>query len=195
MAITKLNSPLLVNGQQVYPKTSADQVTFKDCPPSSLQDMFNLIYPVGSVYMSINSTDPTNLFGGTWEQIKGRFLVGTGYLDDNTTDFWGPLTRKYQMLAGEKGGQTSHQLTINEMPAHKHWISAAAYDDGNGSSTGQNNSQDYGLWADAGGYSSDDPLKRYGRYTAWAGGDDSDRTTAHNNIPPYYAVYMWQRIK
>lgn len=54
MAITKLNSPLLVNGQPVYPKTSADQVTFKDCPPSSLQDMFNLIYPVGSIYIYLS---------------------------------------------------------------------------------------------------------------------------------------------
>lgn len=193
MAITKLNSPLLVNGQPVYPKTSADQVTFKDCPPSSLKDMFNLIYPVGSIYMSINNVNPSTLFGGEWSQIKGRFLVGVGEIDDNTTDYWGALTKKYNMPAGEKGGQTLHQLTIDEIPAHKHWISAAAYDDGNGSSTGQNNSQDYGLWSDAGGYSIDDPIKPNGRYTALGGGTATGQTTAHNNIPPYYAVYIWQR--
>ena len=154
---------------------------------------FDKIYPVGSVYMSINSTDPTNLFGGTWEQIKGRFLVGTGLTEDNTSNWCGELNGGLNCPVGEKGGQTLHQLAIDEIPAHKHWISAAAYDDGNGSSTGQNNSQDYGLWADAGGYSVDDPSKPYGRYTAWNGGTATGQTTAHNNIPPYYAVYIWQR--
>lgn len=35
-------------------------------------------YPVGSIYMSVNSTNPGELFGGTWEQIQGRFLLGQG---------------------------------------------------------------------------------------------------------------------
>lgn len=158
---------------------------------------FDKIYPVGSVYMSINSTDPTNLFGGTWVQIKGRFLVGTGLTEDNTSNWCGELNGTLNCPVGEKGGQAFHKLAENEMPSHNHWISAAAYDDGNGSSTGQNNSQDYGLWSDAGGYTTNDPWKNYGRYTAWAGGDGSGQyhrdTIAHNNIPPYYAVYIWQR--
>ena len=33
-------------------------------------------YPVGSIYLSYNSTNPGNLFGGTWVQIQGRFLLG-----------------------------------------------------------------------------------------------------------------------
>lgn len=33
-------------------------------------------YPIGSIYMSVNSTNPGELFGGTWEQIQGRFLLG-----------------------------------------------------------------------------------------------------------------------
>lgn len=199
MNIYKPQTPLTNReGRGIYPLTTADQVIFND--NKRLNDLFNLIYPVGSIYISISEVNPTTLFGGEWEQIKGRFLVGVGPLDDNTTDYWGALTEKYNMPAGEKGGQTLHQLAIDEIPAHKHWISAAAYDDGNGSSTGQNNSQDYGLWADAGKYSRDDPRKNYGRYTAWAGGNGSGQyrgsgTTAHNNIPPYYAVYMWQRIR
>lgn len=43
------------------------------------QQIFDLIYPVGSIYMSTNSTNPETLFGGTWEQIEDRFLVGSGY--------------------------------------------------------------------------------------------------------------------
>ena len=38
----------------------------------------NAIYPIGSIYMSVNSTNPSQLFGGTWEQIKDRFLLACG---------------------------------------------------------------------------------------------------------------------
>ena len=42
-------------------------------------------YPVGSIYLSINDTNPSKWFGGTWKQIaKGRTLVG---VDTNDTDF------------------------------------------------------------------------------------------------------------
>ena len=34
------------------------------------------VYPVGSIYMNVNSTNPGTLFGGTWEQIQGKFLLG-----------------------------------------------------------------------------------------------------------------------
>ncbi len=39
---------------------------------------FNQIYPIGSIYLSVSSTDPSLLFGGVWEQIKDRFLLGAG---------------------------------------------------------------------------------------------------------------------
>jgi len=38
----------------------------------------DLVYPVGSIYMSVNNTDPADLFGGEWEQLKDRFLIGAG---------------------------------------------------------------------------------------------------------------------
>lgn len=40
--------------------------------------IFNLVYPVGSVYISFNNTNPSILFGGTWTQIKDRFLLASG---------------------------------------------------------------------------------------------------------------------
>ena len=47
------------------------------------------IYPVGSIYISTIETSPSNLFGGTWEQIKSRFLLASGENETNTTNYWG----------------------------------------------------------------------------------------------------------
>lgn len=66
------------------------------------------VYPVGSIYMSVNSTNPKNLFGGTWEQIQGRFLFG--------------MNSSYP--AGSTGGEITHKLTQGEMPEHNHIIYA-----------------------------------------------------------------------
>lgn len=65
---------------------------------------FDDIYPVGSIYMSVNSTNPRTLFGGTWTQLKDRFLLGAGSTYTN----------------GSTGGEASHTLTVNEMPSHSH---------------------------------------------------------------------------
>lgn len=63
-------------------------------------------YPVGAIYLSVNDTDPATLFGGTWERIGGRFLLGA----DDT------------YAAGSTGGEAEHTLTIDEMPSHNHGI-------------------------------------------------------------------------
>ncbi len=62
------------------------------------------IYPIGSIYMSVNPTSPATLFGGTWEQLKDRFLLGSG-------DTY---------ASGTTGGEATHTLTIDEMPSHAH---------------------------------------------------------------------------
>lgn len=63
-----------------------------------------VVYPVGSIYMSVNGTNPGTLFGGTWEQLENRFLLGAG--------------SSYN--AGATGGEATHTLTTSEMPAHTH---------------------------------------------------------------------------
>lgn len=68
-----------------------------------ISEIINLIYPIGSVYISVNSTDPSNLFGGKWEQLKDRFLLGCGTKTNGTI-----------------GGEENHTLSINEMPSHNH---------------------------------------------------------------------------
>lgn len=63
-------------------------------------------YPVGSIYMSTVSTSPGTLFGGTWQRIEGRFLLGA--------------SATYG--AGTQGGEEKHILTVNEMPSHSHQL-------------------------------------------------------------------------
>lgn len=69
-----------------------------------MQSVFDKIYPVGSIYMSVNSTSPATLFGGTWTQLKDRFLVGAGN----------------SYAVNSTGGEATHTLTVNEMPSHTH---------------------------------------------------------------------------
>jgi hypothetical protein len=63
-------------------------------------------YPVGAIYLSMNSTSPGALFGGEWERIRGRFLLAA----DDT------------YAADSIGGEATHKLTVGEMPSHSHYV-------------------------------------------------------------------------
>lgn len=63
-------------------------------------------YPVGAIYLSVTDANPAALFGGTWERIGGRFLLGA----DST------------YAGGSTGGEATHQLTTAEMPSHNHTL-------------------------------------------------------------------------
>ena len=76
---------------------------------SNIKISADLIYPVGSIYMSVNDTNPATLFGGTWEQIKDKFLLSCGDTYAN----------------GSTGGEATHTLKIDEMPKHSHIIYAS----------------------------------------------------------------------
>lgn len=122
-------------------------------------------YPVGAIYISTVSTSPASLFGGTWEQLKDRFLLGAG-------DTYS---------AGSSGGEAAHALTVNEMPPHQHPMYAdeefSAYH------TGNNNA-----WKQALINASNSTTLDYMRTGSSGGG------WAHNNMPPYLTVYMWKRV-
>ena len=74
----------------------------------------DIIYPVGSIYISVNSTNPSVYFGGSWEQIKDRFLLACGDTYNN----------------GIFGGEAKHKLTVNEMPSHSHDMDEESYGGG-----------------------------------------------------------------
>lgn len=121
----------------------------------SVIGVINLIYPVGSIYMSVNSASPATLFGGTWEQLENRFLLGAGSTYAN----------------GAIGGAATVALTVNEMPAHTHTTLR--------SKTGNSGTNVY-IPATSG---TESPVE-----TTSSGSGE-----AHNNMPPYLAVYMWKR--
>ena len=68
-------------------------------------------YPVGSIYMSVVETNPAELFGGTWEAIPGRVLIGAGVSDFNIN-----------YIAGNKGGSRARTLTSSNIPKHTHTV-------------------------------------------------------------------------
>lgn len=142
----------------------------------------NLVYPIGAVYISINSTSPAILFGGTWEAINDRFLLSAGS----------------SYSAGSTGGAATHKLTTSEMPSHTHEARILFNQTGYG-----NTSKAWELFlneyvsptatpmastAGTAGTLTDVNTRSLRNVTNTGGG------TAHNNMPPYLTVYMWKRV-
>lgn len=127
-------------------------------------------YPVGSIYMSTSSTSPATIFGGgTWEQIENRFLLAAG--------------SEYE--AGTTGGETEHALELEEMPSHAHPIYAPnAGGAEEGAALGFPTVGDKKTWwVEA----SKTGVRGGGK------GEKDGEARAHNNMPPYIAVYVWKR--
>ena len=127
--------------------------------------------------MSVNSTSPATLFGGTWVQLKDRFLLGAGDTYPN----------------GGTGGEETHTLSSSEMPAHRHW--GIEYYGNSGWNVGDNSGLG-GTQTVANGkrftgtFGNSTSMSKW--VTAQEGGSNGV-TQAHNNMPPYLVVYMWKR--
>lgn len=138
-------------------------------------NIFDLIYPVGSFYISWKSTNPGTLFGGTWEQIQGRFLLG----------------RSSSYPVGSMGGEATHTLTVDEMPSHKGHLSSGIVDNApyeKGNYKGFLNSSAMTAYSDIGrGWNVYAGNEMHPASEAVGGGQ------AHNNMPPYLSVYIWKR--
>ena len=175
-----------------------------------ISSIVDAIYPVGSIYMSVNAANPATLFGGTWEQIKGRFLIGTGTPDDNTNTFYGTDltydgTNKYnEMTPGSTGGEARHTLAYGEMPEHAHYsMGKTAEENGDWTFPLMKSIPNYaGAW----GFHRNADSVDYVVYAVYAvdghGYPDvtqvaytgaSGNSQAHNNLPPYFVVNMWKR--
>ncbi|MEO5298643.1 DUF859 family phage minor structural protein [Enterococcus cecorum] len=150
----------------------------------TLLDMF---YPVGSIFLSVNSTNPESYMGGKWSRFgNGRALVG---VDETDSSF---------SYSSKTGGAKTHTLSKSEMPRHSHetrdvnghkgyfWAWSAG---GHPSPT---------LWI-PGGNVSGGAMPRGGNplmsKQSWEGYTTTDvgDGRAHNNLQPYITVYMWRR--
>lgn len=126
-------------------------------------------YPVGSIYLSTsNSVSPATLFGGTWVQIKDKFLLTAG---DSYT-------------AGATGGEAEHTLTVDEMPKHRHPLNASSTSSSTYLAGSKSAYSGPGLLS-----TSDDDGDQTFKYVVQKTGGGA----AHNNMPPYLVVYAWYR--
>lgn len=129
------------------------------------------VYPVGAVYISINSTSPQTLFGGTWEQIQGQFLLGA--------------SSSYP--AGSTGGSkdavvVDHTHNPSNESGYYGFITNAPKAFTVGDMGSQNGSGRYYAYC-----TSDYDVSR-NTQTGSTGVSGTDK-----NMPPYIAVYMWYR--
>lgn len=133
------------------------------------------VYPVGSVYISVNNTSPAQLFGGTWEKIKDKFLLGTGE----------------SFNLGQIGGESSHVLSINEIPSHHHSIWSC--NNWSGNVLGADHSDKVagvGFVENRGNGEQYYEFRRGGQQII----ENAGNGQAHNNMPPYLVVNIWKRI-
>lgn len=172
----------------------SDQLVFK---PRSifLSEMISVIYPVGSVYLAMYDTNPSTLFPGTtWTSIAGGYgLIGVGTGIDNNS-----ITRAIGV--GKNGGEYNHTITIAEMPAHRHTgVGVVRGDTGSDTNNafteiGTNDStyhEDNGHTSAAAKSqakpSAPSKLDSELIIKNTGGGDP------HNNMPPTFGVYVFQR--
>ena len=166
-------------------------------------NLLDFVYPVGSIYMSMNNTSPQTFLGGTWERIQDRFLLSAGST----------------YSAGTTGGEATHTLIIDEMPSHTHTQNSHTHTQSAHShqlySTGSYASNANGLkrsgdmqgvagvatrdsssssytWNDSKGHAVVSSVTPTINETT-ATNQNTGGGSAHNNMPPYLAVYMWKR--
>jgi hypothetical protein len=122
----------------------------------------NIIYPVGSIYLSTVNTNPQTWLPGTTWIAWGRGRVPVG-VDTSNSNF---------NTVEKTGGESTHTLTINEIPSHCHTVTCQI-----------------GYVTECGGNTrgaADDRVDPTD--TTNTGGD-----AAHNNLQPYITCYMWKR--
>lgn len=186
---------------------------------SALAEKWEDIYPVGSIYMSVSTLDPSVVFGGTWQQIKDRFLLASGDTYGNgetggaanhtpsgtvgnhtlTVNEIPSHTHSYTKATGVG----NHTLTVDEIPSHTHAqqinLSLVEIKNGTGPATEDVviSNADATTGATGGGGAHNHPLTTSADNTVATGGGGAHNHTftgtEANYMPPYLAVNVWVR--
>ena len=127
---------------------------------------YNKIYPIGSIYMSINETNPSELFGGKWEQIEDRFLLACGTKHSN----------------GSTGGsEDAVVVTHTHSTSDTYVLTTSGGPVKRNSTAGTTGTKVSNL------LQSDDGMTRNTINNTGTSGTGK-------NMPPYLAVFVWVRI-
>ena len=135
----------------------------------------DVIYPVGSLFFSIDNNNPgSRMSGTTWRQVaEGKFIAGVGTGTDKNG-----ATHTTTAEDTDTVGEYKHTLTEAELPAHTHPIK-------NSSKRGNDdNINYYGDHGSPSGYPQSSDLLP----------DNTGGNQPHNNLPPAYGMYVWERI-
>lgn len=145
--------------------------------------LVDIFHPVGAYYSSSDPTSPAELFGGTWEEVHGRFL----FAEDDAHP------------AGSTGGEEKHTLTVGEMPSHgNHLMQGRMYQELADNASNDSSYRSNTLYLPKTAFESTGNFNR--GWKDWNGGEMYPAGTLkgggnpHNNMPPYLAVYTWHRI-
>lgn len=120
--------------------------------------LLDMVYPIGSIYMSMVDVSPASFLGGSWARIENVFLLASSQDHPVTND-------------AQDGGSETVTLTVEQMPAHTHAVKFNVQDQSGGTGARRLNSDGSNQVS-----------------SGSAGGNKP-----HDNMPPYKAVYMWQR--
>lgn len=139
------------------------------------QEVFLAVHPVGSIFLSTDGTEPAGLYGGTWEQIKDVFLLGA--------------SDTYPV--GSMGGEEKHTLTVSELPNINGSVEFQSNGNSQGIINGADGSFSFGQMS-TGAFRPNNRVDSEISYRQFKMSFGSD--LPHNNIPPYYSVYIWRRV-
>lgn len=188
--IPETNGGVMIHDNSTDTGWKVDKVKAENLDNDSLaQVCLNLIYPVGSIYMSVKNASPETFLGGTWVAWgSGRVPVG---VDTSDTSF---------DTVEQTGGEKTHTLTESEMPEHKHTGTGL---EAIGKSFGTVSEGE----VTGGTYTADFTLTNTATLTSYSDGKYDLTSTvkvphgiaiggdkAHNNLQPYITCYMWKRV-
>lgn len=146
----------------------------------------NIIYPVGSIYISTNTANPASYLGGTWSQVaKDCYLIG--YNAGNTW-FDKPGTSKGSNGKSGSWNTDNHTLTIDQMPSHKHPFRVVK--ERQDQFTGGEHASDLPVASRTNG--DNIGWSNFANDTA-VGSSGGGKGHNHFHVSPYYTVVVWRR--